>query len=103
MESKFFSAWRDMATFSAEEPQLEALVDDDGVKVVLAGFMPGQSIPPHPESRGVFTILEGSGWMTIAEERMAVKAGAVAIVPEGVLRGFEAETQMVVMATRIAS
>ena len=103
METIFYSSWRDMVTFSAEEPQLRALVDDEGLKVVIVGFLPGQSIPPHPESRGIFYILEGSGWMTVAEERLAVKAGATVIVPDGVARGFEAETQMAVLVTRVAS
>lgn len=103
METIFYSSWRDRVAFSAEEPQLRALVEDEGLKVVIAGFQPGQSIPPHPESRGIFYILEGNGWMTVAGERLAIEAGATVIVPDGVTRGFEAETQMAIMATRVAS
>ena len=103
METMFYSGWRDVVAFSAEEPQLRALVDDEGLKVVLASFLPGQSIPPHPESRGIFYILEGNGWMTVAGERLAIEAGAIVIVRDGVTRGFEAETQMAVLVTRVAS
>ena len=103
METIFYSRWRDMVTFSAEEPQLRALVEDEGLKVVVAGFLPGQSIPPHPESRGIFYILDGNGWMTVDGERLAIEAGATVIVPDGVTRGFEAETEMAVLVTRDTS
>ncbi len=103
METIFYPRWRDIVTFSSEEPQLLALVEDDGLKVVVAGFLPGQSIPPHPESRGIFYILEGKGWMTVAGERLEIEAGATIIVPEGITRGFEAETQMAVLVTRVAA
>ncbi len=103
METIFYSSWRDRVTFSTEEPQLQALVEEEGLKVVIAGFLPGQSIPPHPESRGIFYIIEGSGWMTVAGERLAIEAGATVIVPDGVTRGFEAKTEMAVLVTRVAS
>ncbi len=103
METKLYSAWREMVTFSAEGPQPHVLLDDERLKVVVVGLLPGQLIPPHPESLGIFHILEGNGWMTVAGERLAIDAGATVIVPDGVARGLEAQTQLTFMATRVTS
>ena len=103
METKIYPGWRDMVTFSTQGPQPHVLLDDETLKIVVAGLLPGQVIPPHPESLGIFHILEGDGWITVAGERLAVEAGATVIVPAGVARGFEAQTQFTFMATRVTS
>jgi quercetin dioxygenase-like cupin family protein len=103
METLFYSGWRELVTFSAEGPQPRALLDGEELKVVVAGLKPGQLIPPHPESLGIFYFLEGSGWMTVAGKRLAVETGSTVIVPDGVARGLEAQTQLAFMATRVAS
>ena len=103
METIVYLGWRDLVTFSAEGPQPHVLLDNQRLKVVVAGLLPGQLIPPHPESLGVFHILKGNGWMTIANERLAVEAGATVIVPDKVARGLEAQTQLAFMATRVVA
>lgn len=103
METMVYPGWRELVTFSTEGPQPQGLLDAEGLKVVVAGLLPGQSIPPHPESLGIFHILEGKGWMTVAGGRLAIEAGATVIVPGGVARGLEAQTQLAFMATRVAA
>jgi quercetin dioxygenase-like cupin family protein len=103
METMIYPGWREMVAFSAEGPQPHVLLDDERLKVVVAGLLPGQLIPPHPESLGVFHILEGNGWMSVAGERLTIEAGATVIVPDGVARGLEAQTQLVFMVTRVIS
>jgi quercetin dioxygenase-like cupin family protein len=103
METMIYHRWSEMVTFSEEGPQPRVLLDGERLKIVVAGLMPGQVIPPHPESLGVFHILEGSGWMTVAVERLAIEAGATVIVPDDVARGLEAQTQLAFMATRVTS
>ena len=103
METMVYHDWRELVTFSAEGPQPHVLLADERLKVVVAGLLPGQLIPSHPESLGVFHILEGNGWMTVAGERLAIEAGATVIVPDGVARGLEAQTQLAFMATRVTS
>jgi quercetin dioxygenase-like cupin family protein len=103
METMIYPRWSEMVTFSAEGPQPQVLLADERLKVVVAGLLPGQLIPPHPESLGVFHILEGNGWMTVAGERLAIEAGATVTVPDGVARGLEAQTQLAFMAIRVTS
>lgn len=103
METMYYPGWREIVTFSTEGPQPHVLLDAEGLKVVVAGLLPGQSIPPHPESLGIFYILEGNGWMMVAGKRLAIEAGATMIVPDGVARGLEAQTQLAFMVTRVAS
>ena len=71
METMFYSGWREMVTFSAEGPQPQVLLDGEGLKVVVAGLMPGQLIPPHPESLGIFTILEAETQLAFMATRVA--------------------------------
>jgi hypothetical protein len=48
METMVYPGWRELVTFSTEGPQPQGLLDAEGLKVVVAGLLPGQSIPPHP-------------------------------------------------------
>jgi len=93
--------WKEKVTFSSEGPSPQILLENEKVKVVLAGLREGQSIPPHPETQGVFQCLEGTGWMTVDRERIPFNAGATVIVPAGASRGIEAETQLAFLAVRV--
>ena len=97
----FYPEWQEKVTYSDDGPEPAVLMEDDRLKVVLAGLKPGQKIPPHPEAQAVYHILEGSGWMVVDDERLRVKAGSTVITPAGALRGVEAGTRLAFLATRI--
>ena len=61
--------WRSKVVFSGEGPQPQILVENEKLKVVVAGLEAGQRIPAHPESLAMYHFLDGSGWMTVAGER----------------------------------
>jgi len=103
MEAKLYPSWGEKVIFSAEGPQPEVLAETDTMKVVVAGLQAGQVIPPHPETQGVYYILEGQGWMTVGEQRFAVAAGSTIIVPKGTARGLEAEGPLSFLAVRVSA
>ena len=100
MEPVLYPDWREKVAFGADGPQPTVLIENEKMKVVLAGLKPGQKIPPHPATQGVYHFLQGSGWMTVGDERHAIAAGATMIVPQGAARGIEAETELVFLAVR---
>jgi quercetin dioxygenase-like cupin family protein len=50
----------------------------------------------------MYHILEGSGWMFVDGERWPVSPGATIVMPDGTVRGMEAETRLAFLAIRIA-
>ncbi len=101
MSPILFPNWRDKVVFSADGPKPQVLMENDKLKVVVGGLEPGQKIPPHPEGESVFHFLEGTGWMVVEGERLAVKPGATVITPAGAKRGIEAETRLAFLAARV--
>ena len=102
MTQLLYPNWREQVVFSAQGAQPRVLFETDKFKVVIAGLEPGQKIPPHPEGAGIYHFLEGTRWMLVGEERLAVQAGATVLSPAGVPRGMEAATRLAFIATRIA-
>ena len=102
MTDQIFPDWKQKVVFSQTGPQPVALYEDDKIKVVVAGLIAGQAIPPHPEGQGVYHFLQGNGWMTLNDERLAVNAGATVITNVGDSRGIEADTDLAFLATRVA-
>ncbi|MCL4396250.1 MAG: cupin domain-containing protein [Chloroflexi bacterium] len=100
MQQLLYPDWREKVVFAKDGPNPQALMETDKLKVVLAGLEPGQKIPVHPEGASVFHFLQGSGWITVGEERLAIKEGATVVVPAGANRGVEAMTQLVFLAAR---
>lgn len=94
--------WKEKVVFSKEGPRPQTLVETDKLKVLVAGLEAGQKIPPHPESLGMYYFLEGTGWIIVNGERLAVASGATVIVPEGATRGIDAETRLAFLAARVA-
>lgn len=103
MSYLLFPHWQEKVVYSQKGPEPQVLEHNDLVRVVIAGLEPGQSIPEHPESFSVYHILQGSGWMTVDGERILISQGATVIMPSGAVRGVKAETQLVFLATRMAS
>ncbi|MAU12916.1 MAG: hypothetical protein CL607_24055 [Anaerolineaceae bacterium] len=101
MKSIFYPNWQEKVVFSTEGPQPQILVENEKLKVIIAGLEAGQKIPSHPEALAVYHFLEGTGWMTVDDEQHLVSSGAIVITPAGAKRGIEAETRLVFVATRI--
>lgn len=101
METLLYPHYQSEVAFGTDGPQPQILVENEKLKVIVAGLKPGQQIPPHPEAMAVYHILEGKGRFTIDEHHYSVSPGAIIITPEGAARGIEAETTLVFMATRV--
>lgn len=93
--------WREKIVYSREGPQPQVLMETEDYRVILAGLEPGAKIPPHPEAGAVYHILEGNGWMTVNDQRLAVRDGSIVSVPNGGTRGLEAETRLAFLAVRV--
>ncbi|MCK6580790.1 MAG: hypothetical protein L6Q98_22080 [Anaerolineae bacterium] len=102
MQTVFVVDWRDQAVFSPDGPHPQVLAQTDKLKAIIGSLEAGQVIPPHPEALAVYLFLEGSGWMTVDDQRYPVLSGTIIITPGGAARGVEAETRLVFLAARIA-
>ncbi len=102
MKPIIYPNWQEKVVFSPEGPLPQILLENEKLKVIVAGLEMGQKIPQHPDGLAVYHFLQGTGWMLVDDERYPVLAGATIITPEGAKRGMEAETQLVFLATRIA-
>ncbi len=101
-KATLYPNWKEKIVFGDDGPQPQVLMVDEKVKVILAGLKPGQKIPNHAEAQAMYYFLEGNGWMTVNDEIMPVSTGSTIVMPAGTIRGMEAETQLVFLATRIA-
>jgi ferredoxin len=100
MTPRFYSDWQTQARFSAAGPQPNVLVEGEHLKVIIGGLEAGQKIPQHPEAAAMYYFLEGTGWMSVDDQRFAVQPGAIVITPAGAKRGLEAETRLAFVASR---
>ena len=101
-QTMLYPDWKEKVVYSMQGPQPQVLVETDKLKVLVAGLEAGQKIPQHPESLGMYYFLEGTGWIIVNGERLAVAPGAIVIVPEGTARGIDAETRLAFLAARVA-
>ena len=101
MTSLVYPNWQEKVVFSPDGPQPQILVENEKLKVIVAGLEIGQKIPPHPEAQAVYHFLDGTGWMTVDDERYPVRPGATVITSAGAKRGIEAETRLAFLAVRI--
>jgi copper chaperone len=101
-ETRLYPNWKESVLFATEGPRHQELIVTDTFRAVLVGLEAGQKIPPHPTSAAAYHFLEGSGWMIVDGERLAVEAGATVVVPSGAPRGVEAETRLAFLGTQAA-
>ena len=101
-ETTLYPNWKDQVVHGNDGPQPHVLVANEKVKALMAGLAPGAKIPDHAEAQALYHFLEGTGWMTVDGKRMPVSAGATIVMPEGAVRGLEAETRLAFIAVRIA-
>ena len=99
-KTTYYPNWKERVVFTPEGPCHQELIVTDTFRAVLVGLEAGQKILPHPTSTGTYHFLEGSGWMTVDGERLAVAPGATVVVPNGVPRGVEAETRLAFLGTQ---
>lgn len=102
METTMTAKWQDYVTYGDEQPSPQTMIENDRVRVIIAGLKPGQRIPDHPEAAAVYHILEGEGQMTVDDQTFPIQQGTVIVMDEGKKRGILAETQLVFMAVRLA-
>jgi quercetin dioxygenase-like cupin family protein len=93
--------WKDRIVYSDDGAQPQVLLENRQVRLIVAGLKAGQRIPAHPESLGIYHILEGQGWMIVDDQRLPISPGSTFLVPAGSARGMEAVTSVAFLATRI--
>lgn len=96
-----FPNWRDKVVYAADGPRPQTLMVNDKVKLIIAGLEAGQKIPEHAENSAMYHFLDGTGWMIVDGERLAIRTGTTIVMPDGAVRGMEAETRLAFLATRI--
>lgn len=100
MAQSLFLNWQDIVRFSPDGPVPRFLFEAPHFRVLVAGLEAGQRLPVHPEAAAMYHVLEGSGWMTVNDERFAIGPGATVVVPDGAARGIEADTRLAFLAAR---
>ncbi len=96
-----FPDWHDLVRWSGPGPQPAIMVDEPGLRVLVAGLEPGAAIPVHPGPPAVYHVLEGVGQVTIDGEQSEVSAGMTVVVADGATRGFEARTRLAFLGVRL--
>lgn len=86
----------DAVQFSPDGPGVQLLHIDDRMKVLLVGLEPGQALPPHEGPGASFSFLSGSGIMQIGDEEHTVRAGGLAVVPQGANRSIRTTDERLV-------
>lgn len=96
-----YQNWKDVVVYAEKGAQPSVLVETETYKAVIVGLRPGNKLPPHAEGPAIFHFLEGAGQMILGEETFSVQPGMTVIVPNGAIRGIEAETQLALLAVRL--
>ncbi len=102
METTMTALWQNYVTYGDERPNPQTMIENDRVRVIIAGLKPGQRIPVHPEAAAVYHFLEGQGVMIVDGAQFPIQEGTVIVIDEGAQRGLLAETQLIFMAVRLA-
>jgi quercetin dioxygenase-like cupin family protein len=101
MEKQYYPNWKEIVRYSEGGPRPQILVETDQYKSVIAGLKAGQKMPPHEEGPAIFHFLAGTGQMIVGQESFAVHAGATVVIPDGAVRGVEADTRLAFLAVRL--
>lgn len=91
--------WRQTVRYSSDGPAATVLHESAELKVVLVGLEPGQQLPVHPAPAASFHFLDGTGTMTVDDERLEVRRGSTVVVPSGARRGVTAGTRLAFLGT----
>lgn len=101
MDTTMTANWKEFLTYGEEGPKPQTVIENDRVRVIIAGLKPGQRIPVHPEAAAVYHFIEGQGVMTVDGEQFPVQQGSVIVMDNGAQRGLLAETQLIFLAIRL--
>lgn len=88
------------AVFASDGPKPQFLMNTPKFKTLVVGLEAGQQIPFHPGEAAMYHFLEGTGSMTVGKETFAIKPGVTIIVPAGVERGVNAQTQVIFLGAK---
>jgi quercetin dioxygenase-like cupin family protein len=102
MNATLTANWQDFVKYGDEGPNPQTVLENERVRVIIAGLKPGQRIPVHPEAAAVYHFLEGQGVMTVDGAQFPVQQGTVIVMDAGAQRGMLAETRLVFLAIRLA-
>ena len=103
MAQALFPNWQDTVRYSSNGPVPHILFEAAQFRVLVGGLEAGQRLPVHPDAAAMYHVLEGSGWMTVNDERFFIGPGATVVVPDGATRGIEAGTRLAFLAARAGS
>ena len=88
---------------SSEEIAPQRLIDADNVAALLVNVDAGQAIEPcRMSARVLYYVIEGTGSLTVEDERAALQTGSLALVPPGTVRTISAVEPMRVLAVQVA-
>ncbi len=74
------------------------LYNDDRLKVVIFGFSPGQELSAHTAPMpAVLQILQGEADLTLGEEKLEAKAGALIHMAPNLKHGIVARTPLILL------
>ena len=96
----YFIDTKAKAVFATDGPKPQFLIDTPKFKTLVVGLEAGQQIPLHPGEAAMYHFLEGTGLMTVGKETFAIKPGVTIIVPAGVERGVNAQTQVIFLGAK---
>ena len=102
-ETRLIPSWRDKIEYAEDGPKHIVLAESDSYKAVLVGLRAGLTIPPHPAATATYHVLEGNGVMIAGGEKIDLEPGATVVVPEGIPRGIEAESDLAILASHGSS
>jgi len=100
-QKRLYPDWKEIVVYSEKGLQPQILMEGEQYKAVIAGLKPGGKVPPHTEGPAIFHFLEGTGHVLVGEESFPVQTGVTVVVPNGAMRGIEAETQLAFLAVRL--
>ena len=95
---------RERARFSRDRFVTVILLENPCVRVLLATLEPGQEIPPHSASVHLMVAAaDGVGEPLVGDRVSSLRAGTVAVVPAGQMRGIRARSTRFVLITAVTS
>lgn len=102
MENVTTNRWQNFVSYGDVRPNPQTMIENERVRVIVAGLEVGQQIPVHPEAAAVYHILEGEGVMTVDDKEFFVQSGSVIVVNENSKRGLTAQKKLAFLAVRLA-
>lgn len=94
-----YANWEDSVRFGDQGPATTTLLETPHLRALLVGLRADQMIPMHPSPEAIYHFLQGTGTMTVDDERYPIQPGATIVVPDGAKRGITADGDIVFIGT----